>query len=349
VRATTIYGPEDIRFEEAPDPRLADATDAIVRVVAACVCGSDLWRYRGVVQVDEPRRIGHEFVGVVEEIGAEVRTVAPGDFVIAPFTYSCGECVNCRNGIQTSCLRGGDWGHHDRSGRVVDGGQGEYVRTPLADGTLVKVPEAPEDGLLRSVLTLTDVMGTGHHAALRGGAGPGKTVAVVGDGAVGLCATLAARRLGAERVVIFSRYPARQEVARAFGADDVIESRGDEGVAELQDLLSGPGADVVLEAVGNQVSMEQAIAAARPGGNVGYVGVPNGISNFAVRPLFSRNVNLLGGVAPVRAYIDDLLPDVLAGRITPGQVFDATLPLEEVAQAYAAMDRREAIKVMLRP
>ena len=349
MRATTIYGPGDVRLEEAPDPRLVEPTDAVVRVVAACVCGSDLWPYRGVVKARGPRRIGHEFVGVVEEVGAEVRTLAPGDFVIAPFSYSCGDCVNCRHGIQTSCLRGGDWGRPDRSGALVDAGQGEYVRTPLADGTLVKVPEAPDDGLLRSVLTLTDVMGTGHHAALRGGAGPGTTVAVVGDGAVGLCATLAAKRLGAERVVIFSRYPDRQAVARSFGADDVIESRGDEGVAELQELLSGPGADVVLEAVGNQDSMEQAMAAARPGGSVGYVGVPNGVSALPVRPMFNRNVNLLGGVAPVRSYIEELLADVLTGRINPGQVFDRSLPLDEVAQAYSAMDRREAIKVMLRP
>ncbi|MFH5821518.1 zinc-binding dehydrogenase [Georgenia sp. AZ-5] len=349
MRATTIHGPRDVRLEEAPDPRVLRPTDAVVRVVASCVCGSDLWHYRGVVGSGGPSRIGHEFVGVVEEVGGEVRSVAPGDFVVAPFSYSCGECVNCLAGVQTSCVRGGYWGARDGDGDLVDGGQGEYVRAPLADGTLVKVPGAPDEELLPSVLTLTDVMGTGHHAALRGGVRPGATVAVVGDGAVGLCATLAARRLGAERVVIFSRYPARQAVARALGADDVITARGEEGVAELRDLLGGPGADVVVEAVGNQSSMEQAIAAARPGGNVGYVGVPNGISALPVRPLFNRNVNLLGGVAPVRAYIEELLSDVLERRIEPGKVFDLTLPLADVARAYAAMDSREAIKVMLRP
>ncbi|MFD1506026.1 zinc-dependent alcohol dehydrogenase family protein [Georgenia yuyongxinii] len=348
MRATTIYGPGDIRLEEAPDPTVRQPGDAVVRVTAACVCGSDLWRYRGVVPTRKPTRIGHEFVGVVEEVGAEVRSLAPGDFVIAPFAYSCGECVSCRHGIQTSCERGGYWGGPDRDGLPVDGGQGEYVRVPLADGTLVGVPEVPDDDLLPSLLTLTDVMGTGHHAALRGGAGPGRTVAVVGDGAVGLCAVLAARRLGAERVVIFSRHPDRQAVARQFGADDVIAARGEDGVGELRDLLGAPGADVVLEAVGNQDAMEQAIAAARPGGNVGYVGVPNGISHLSLRPLFNRNVNLLGGVAPVRAYLEELLADVLDGTIAPWRVFDSTMPLDDVAAAYAAMDDRTAIKVMLR-
>ncbi|MHB1064413.1 MAG: zinc-dependent alcohol dehydrogenase family protein [Georgenia sp.] len=349
MRATLIHGPHDIRLEEVPDPHVIDPTDAVVSVVAGCVCGSDLWRYRGINPVPEPTRIGHEFVGVVEEVGPAVRTLTPGDFVIAPFAYGCGACVNCRHGLPTSCVRGGNFAGHDKDGHLVDGGQGEYVRSPFADATLVKVPEAPDDELLPHVLALTDVMGTGHHAALRGGVRPGATVAVVGDGAVGLCAVLAARRLGAERVTIFSRYPARQAVARTFGADDVIESRGAEGVAELRDLLGAPGADVVLEAVGNQDSMEQAIAAARPGGNVGYVGVPAGVTGLAVRPLFTRNVNLLGGVAPVRVYLEELLADVLDGRIRPGAVFDRTFPLDDVAAAYAAMDSREVIKSMLRP
>lgn len=349
VRATTIYGPQDVRLDEVPDPQLVRPTDAVVKVVAACVCGSDLWRYRGVVPVKPGSRIGHEFVGVVQEVGDEVRTLAPGDFVVAPFSYSCGVCVNCRNGVQTSCVRGGFWAGPDRDGDLVDGGQGEYVRAPLADGTLVKVPEAPGEDLLASVLTLTDVLSTGHHAAVRGGAGPGTVVAVVGDGAVGLCATLAAKRLGAERVITFSRHADRQAVARSFGADDVIAERGEEGAAALRDLISGPGADVVIEAVGNQTSMEQAIASARPGGNVGYVGVPNGVSQLPIKALFNGNVNLLGGVAPVRAYIEELLPDVLARRIEPGRVFDRTVPLDDVAEAYAAMDRREAIKVMLQP
>lgn len=346
--ATTIHAPFDIRLEDVPDPRILRPTDAVVRVTAACVCGSDLWRYRGVVPVADPSRIGHEFVGVVEEVGSEVATVRPGDFVVAPFAYSCGVCASCRNGVQTSCVVGGYWAGPDREGNMVDGGQGEAVRVPLADGTLVALPEAPSEELLPSVLTLTDVMGTGHHAAARGGVRPGSTVAVVGDGAVGLCAVIAARRLGAERVVAFSRHPDRQALARRFGADDVIAARGDEGVAELRDLLGG-GADVVLEAVGNLDAMEQAIAATRPGGTVGYVGVPNGIPHLSLRPLFGNNITLAGGVAPVRAYLDELLPEVLAGSIEPGLVFDLSLPLAEVARAYEAMDRREAVKVMLRP
>lgn len=344
-----IHGQGDIRLETVPDPRVLRPTDAVVRIVAACVCGSDLWRYRGVVPVRRPSRMGHEFVGVVQETGAEVTAVRAGDFVVAPFSYSCGRCTSCRDGIHTSCVRGGFWGGRDREGLPVDGGQGELVRVPLADGTLVALPGAPDADLLPAVLTLTDVMGTGHHAAVRGGVRPGAVVAVVGDGAVGLCAVLAARRLGADRVVIFSRHAQRQALARRFGADDVVQSRGEEGVAELRELLGAPGADVVLEAVGTQDALEQAIAAARPGGNVGYVGAPNGVSALPVPLLFNRNVNLLGGVAPVRAYVEELLADVLGGRLDPGPVFDVTLPLAQVDRAYAAMDRREAVKVMLRP
>lgn len=349
MRATTIYGAHDVRLEEAPDPAILRPTDAVVRVQAACVCGSDLWRYRGDVPVHEPSRIGHEFLGVVEDVGAEVTSVRPGDVVIAPFSYSCGQCIPCRDGVYTSCVRGGFWAGKDREGLPVDGGQGEAVRVPLADGTLVALPEAPGEDRLAALLTLTDVMGTGHHAAVRGGVRAGSVVAVVGDGAVGLCAVLAARRLGADRVVAFSRHAPRQALAREFGADDVIAARGEEGVAELTELLGGTGADVVIEAVGTQSAMEQAVAAARPGGNVGYVGVPNGIEALPVRQLFNRNVNLLGGVAPVRAYMGELLPEVLDGRLDPSGVFDRTMPLTDVAQAYAAMDAREAVKVMLLP
>ncbi|WP_127572631.1 zinc-binding dehydrogenase [Georgenia faecalis] len=348
MRAAIIHGPQDVRVEDVPDPAILRPSDAVVRVEASCVCGSDLWRYRGIRPVAHPVRMGHEFVGVVEEVGAEVTRVSPGDFVIAPFAFSCGECVNCRNGVQTSCLRGGGWAGTDADGLPVDGGQGERVRVPLADGTLVAVPGAPGDALLPGLLALTDVMGTGHHAAVRGGVRDGSVVAVVGDGAVGLCAILAARRLGAARVVAFSSHAPRQELARRFGADDVIAARGDEGVAELGALLGAEGADVVIEAVGTQGAMEQAVAAARPGGNVGYVGVPNGITALPVKQMFNRNVSLLGGVAPVRAYIDELLPEVLDGTLDPGPVFDLTLPLADVARAYEAMDRREAIKVMLR-
>lgn len=350
MRATVIHGERDIRLEEVPDPVLRFGTDAVVRVVAACVCGSDLWPYRGVTPTRHPHRIGHEFVGVVEEVGADVARVAVGDFVIAPFYVCDGTCANCRNGVSTSCLHGGWWGGEDTAGNSGDGGQGERVRVPQADGTLVVVPGGrPDDALLPGVLTLSDVMGTGHHAAVSGGVRPGSTVAVVGDGAVGLCAVIAARRLGAAQVVAMSRHEQRQALARTFGATDVVPERGDEGVARLKDLFDGIGPDVVLECVGTKESMDQALRSARPGGQVGFVGVPNGGPELPVRTMFGSNVGVRGGVAPVRGYIEELLPEVLDGRIEPGRVFDLELPLSEVAEAYAAMDERRATKVLLRP
>ncbi|MCU1437469.1 MAG: dehydrogenase [Naasia sp.] len=335
-------------MDEVPDPRLATGRDAIVRVVAACVCGSDLWPYRGVTKTIEPKRIGHEFVGVVERVGDDVQRIRVGDFVIAPF-YDCDRtCANCRNGFSTSCLHGGWWGDDDRDGAFADGGQGERVRVPHADGSLTPVPDpAPE--LIPHLLTLSDVMGTGHHAAVSAGVGPGKTVVVVGDGAVGLCAVLASRRLGAERIVAMSRHEARQALAREFGATDVVAERGDEGVQAVRARFDGSGADCVLECVGTKESMDQALRSARPGGQVGYVGVPNGDPELPVRRMFSTNVGVRGGVAPVRNYIDELLPDVLSGAIQPGRVFDLELPLAEAAEGYAAMDERRAIKVLLRP
>lgn len=349
MRATVIHGERDIRLDEVPDPVLALPTDAIVRVVAACVCGSDLWPYRGVTPTREPHRIGHEFVGIVEEVGADVTAVQPGDFVIAPFYHCDFTCVNCRNGVSTSCLHGGWWGSNDESGHVVDGAQGEFVRVPHANGTLVATPSVPDDALVPSLLTLADVMGTGHHAAVSAGVTPGSTVAVVGDGAVGLCAVIAATRLGAARVIAMSRHPERQALAREFGATDIVEERGDAGVARIQELTGGIGADYVLECVGTKESMDQAIRSTRPGGMVGYVGAPNGGPELPVRPLFNRNVGVNGGVAPVRNYIEELLPEVLAGVIEPGRVFDVELPLSAVAEAYAAMDERRATKVLLRP
>ncbi len=349
MRATVIHGERDIRLDEVPDPVLALPTDAIVRVVAACVCGSDLWPYRGVTPTHEPHRIGHEFVGIVEEVGSAVTAVKPGDFVIAPFYHCDFTCVNCRNGVSTSCLHGGWWGANDESGHFVDGAQGEFVRVPNADGTLVATPSMPDAALVPSLLTLADVMGTGHHAAISAGVTPGSTVAVVGDGAVGLCAVIAAKRLGAARVIAMSRHPERQALALEFGATDIVEERGDEGIARVQELTGGIGADYVLECVGTKESMDQAIRSTRPGGMVGYVGVPNGGPELPVRPLFNRNVGVNGGVAPVRNYIDELLPEVLAGVIEPGRVFDVELPLSEVAEAYAAMDERRATKVLLRP
>lgn len=349
MRATVIYGERDIRIDEVPNPVLSSGGDAIVRVVAACVCGSDLWPYRGVTATEAPHRIGHEFVGIVESVGPDVTRVAPGDFVIAPF-YDCDmTCVNCLNGVSTACLDGGWWGADDRHGGFADGAQGEFVRVPHADGSLVATPEVPAAALVPSLLTLADVMGTGHHAAVSAGVTAGSTVVVVGDGAVGLCAVLAAKRLGASRIVAMSRHADRQALATEFGATDIVAERGDEGVARIKEMFDGIGPDCVLECVGTKESMDQAVRSARPGGMVGYVGVPNGGAELPIRRLFGTNVGVNGGVAPVRNYIDELLPEVLSGAITPGRVFDLALPLADVAEAYAAMDERRAIKVLLRP
>ncbi|WP_460774056.1 zinc-dependent alcohol dehydrogenase family protein [Microbacterium sp. GXF7504] len=349
MRATVLHAPRDIRIEEVPDPVLTTGDDAIVRVVAACVCGSDLWPYRGITEVARPRRIGHEFVGVVEQVGPAVEHVRPGDFVIAPFYVCDGTCANCRNGVSTSCLHGGWWGSDDRRGAFADGGQGERVRVPLADGTLFVVPGQVDDHEVPGLLTLSDVMGTGHHAAVSAGVGPGDTVAVVGDGAVGLCGIIAAERLGATTIIAMSRHPERQALAREFGATHIVEERGDAGVAAVQALTGGIGADRVLECVGTKESMDQALRSARPGGMVGYVGVPNGGPELPVRRMFDTNVGVNGGVAPVRGYIAELLPDVRSGAIRPGRVFDLELGLDDVAEAYAAMDERRATKVLLRP
>jgi threonine dehydrogenase-like Zn-dependent dehydrogenase len=349
VRATVIHAARDIRVEDVPDPAVQRPGDAVVRVVASCVCGSDLWPYRGVTATSEPRRIGHEFVGVVEDVGAEVSKVRTGDFVIAPFALSDNTCVHCRNGVQTSCVNGLWWGGMDGDDRQIDGGQGQRVRVPLADGTLVATAGQPDEALVPSLLTLSDVLGTGHHAALSAGVAPGSTVVVVGDGAVGLCAVLAARRLGAERVIAMSRHEDRQNVALEFGATDIVAERGAEGVSLVEKLLGGIGADCVLECVGTQESMQQAIEATRPGGRVGYVGAPTGGAELPVRALFNRNVGVAGGVAPVRAYIEELLAEVWSGAIAPGKVFDLELGLEDAAEAYRAMDERRSIKTLLRP
>ncbi|WP_462418210.1 zinc-dependent alcohol dehydrogenase family protein [Kytococcus sp. Marseille-QA3725] len=351
MRATVIHAAGDVRLEEVPEPRVVLPTDAVVRVVASCVCGSDLWPYRGANPVEEPRRIGHEFVGVVEQAGSEV-ALREGQFVIAPFVWSCDDCAACTSGFPTSCLNGGGWGGEDRDGHLVDGGQGEAVRVPRADGTLVPVDgvdeRAVDERLLASLLTVSDVMGTGWHAAHQAGVREGHTVVVVGDGAVGLCGVLAARMQGASRIIAMSRYPERQAVAREFGATDVVEARGDEGVQAVRELTDGLGADRVLECVGTHDSMLQAIRSTRPGGTVGYVGVPHGIE-LPVELMFRRNVNLAGGVAPARRYAPMLRDAVVAGEIEPGRVFDTVVPLDDVAAAYTAMDERTAIKVMLRP
>lgn len=349
MRASVVHGLKDIRSEEVPDPTLVHPTDAIVKVAAACVCGSDLWSYRGVNGVPVGKHIGHEFVGTVTEVGDSVTGLAVGDFVISPFSGSCGACVNCRNGIFTSCDDVVWWGGTNRDGTTNDGAQGEYVRVPFADATLVRAPEPTTEEGLKDLLTLSDVFGTGHHAAVSAGVGPGTTVAVVGDGAVGLSAVLAAKRLGARRVIALSTHAPRQAVAREFGADEILPLRGDDAVAAVRELTRGVGADVVLECVGTQESMDQAIASTRPGGAVGFVGLPAGGSTIAVRALFSNNVRVTGGVAPVRAYIPELIQDVVEGRIHPGRVFDSVMPLADVGAAYTAMDERRAIKVMLLP
>lgn len=349
MRTTVISGPGEIQSVEVDEPQIHRPSDVVVRVVASCICGSDLWPYRGVQETKETHPIGHEFVGVVEEVGDDVTTLRPGQFVIAPFVVSDGSCVNCRNGFQTSCLHGASWGATDEHGLEVHGGQSARVRVPLADGTLVATEELPDEELIASLLALSDVMSTGHHAAVSAGVGPGRTVAVVGDGAVGLCAVLASKRLGAERIVLFSRHASRQALGREFGADTVLEERGDAGVRAVHELFDGVGPDCVLECVGTAESMDQALRSVRPGGFVGYVGVPSGGAELPIRTMFDGNINVAGGVAPARAYIPELLPDVLSGAINPGRVFDLTLPLADVAEGYVAMDERRAIKVLLKP
>ncbi|MCF2533783.1 zinc-dependent alcohol dehydrogenase family protein [Yinghuangia soli] len=330
MRATVIRGPQDIRVEEVPDPALRHPGDAVVRVTHACICGSDLWAYRGVAAREPGQRIGHEFMGVVEAVGAEVASVAPGDRVIAPFVWSDGVCGYCTEGLFTSCPHGGFWGQPGS-----DGGQGEAVRVPFADGTLVRLPADLPAELEAPVLSLADVMGTGHHAAVAAGVRRGGTVAVVGDGAVGLCGVLAAKRLGAERIVMLGRHEDRTAIARKFGATDVVPERGE-------------GVQAVLEAVGTEDAMRTAISITRDGGAVGYVGVPHGGSaGVDIRQMFDRNITLGGGVAPVRAYLPELLADVLAGELDPSPVFDLVIGLDQVPDGYAAMDERRALKAMI--
>jgi threonine dehydrogenase-like Zn-dependent dehydrogenase len=340
VRAAVFAGPRSIEVAERPDPIVKEPTDAVVRVTLACVCGSDLWYYRGDSEF-APGPIGHEFVGVVEDIGSEVRDIATGDFVIAPFAFSDGTCPHCRHGITSACANGGFFPMNG------DGGQGEAVRVPLADGTLVRVSDTGHsDELMRSLLTLSDVMATGHHAAVCARVKEGDTVAVVGDGAVGQCGVLAAKRLGAERIIALSRNPSRQALAGDFGATDVVEQRGDEATAAVMELTDGVGVDATLECVGTGQAMDTAFSLARPGSMVGYVGVPHGVE-LPLDEMFFRNKGLLGGSAPVRAYLPELLDDVLAGRINPGRVLDFETDLDGIAEAYAAMDERRAIKSLV--
>jgi threonine dehydrogenase-like Zn-dependent dehydrogenase len=333
-----------VRVEDVADPSIVEPTDAIVRITHACICGSDLWFYRGIAPWQPGWRTGHEWMGVIEAVGSEVRSVKPGDHVLAPFAYSDGTCEFCQKGVHTSCLNGGYWG-----GDSEDGGQGEAVRAPQADGTLVRIPSdvTGDDAIMAAILPLTDVMGTGHHAAVAAHVGPGSTVAVIGDGAVGLCGVLAAHRLGAERIIALGHHEDRLKMARDFGATDIVTERGEEAVEKVKEMTGG-GAGAVLECVGNQSSMETAAGAARPGGTIGYVGVPAEVKAMPVRQLFSNNIALRGGVAPVRAYIPDLLADVVAGKLDPSPVLDLTVDLDGVPKGYAAMDERTATKVMVK-
>ncbi|GAA4821785.1 zinc-binding dehydrogenase [Nocardioides caeni] len=338
MRATTIHAARDIRVEEVADPQIRKPTDAIVKVTAGCICGSDLWPYRGENPIKPGATIGHECIGVVEGVGGEVTAFRPGDFVIVPFCHCDNTCPHCAVGAQSACQNLG----------MTVSGQAEYARVTQADGSLVATDGVPDDALLPSVLALTDVMPTGWHAAVSAGVKAGDTVVVVGDGAVGLCGVLAASVMGAERIIAMSRHEPRQAVARAFGATHVIAARGDEARAELLELTDGIGVDAALECVGTDAAMTTAIEATRPGGGVGFVGVPHGVK-LPVGTLFARNVGLRGGMAPVRRYLPELLELVTSGSIEPGLVFDSTLPLDESPQGYEAMDERRAIKVMLRP
>jgi threonine dehydrogenase-like Zn-dependent dehydrogenase len=344
MRATVMFGAEDVRIETVPDARVIEPTDAVIRVSRASICGSDLWPYATLDRTETGRPMGHEAIGVVEAVGANVRTMEAGDLVVMPFAFSDGRCVFCHEGLHTSCIHGGFFGTDE-----VGGAQAEAVRVPQADGTLFVLPVGEDDALMPSLLTLSDVMGTGHHAAVVAGVGSGQTVAVVGDGAVGLCGVIAARRLGAEQIIILGRHADRIALAREFGATDVVSERGDEAVERVRELTDGFGVHSVLECVGLEQSTLTAIAIARPGGAVGRVGVPQDETMPASLPAFYNNVTVGGGPAPVRAYIEELLPDVLEGTIEPGRVFDRVVGLDEVPDGYRKMNEREAIKVMVQP
>ena len=338
MQGAVLYGPRDVRFEERDDPKIIKPTDAIIRIAAACVCGSDLWPYRGIQPTAQPTPMGHEYCGTVQELGSAVKSIKRGQFVIGSFFASDNTCLNCQIGYQSSCQ------HRE----LVGGAQAPLLRVPLADGTLVATPDVPSEELIPSLLTLSDVMGTGWFAADAANVKPGSTVAVVGDGAVGLLGVLSAKQMGAERIIAMSRHRSRQKLACDFGATDIVTERGDEGVARIKELTNGIGADSVLECVGTQESMMQAISSTRPGGHVGYVGVPHGVELDGEK-LFFSHVHLHGGPAPVRRFLPELVDLVWNRKINPGKVFDLSLPLGQVADAYRAMDERRAIKVLLHP
>ena len=344
MRATIMHRAGDVRIETVPDAHLIESTDAVVRVTRACICGSDLWPYASMEPSDTGQSMGHEAIGVVEDVGVEVRTVKRGDVVLMPFAFSDGTCAFCHEGLHTACVHVGFFGSNG-----VNGAQAEALRVPFADGTLFALPVGEDDALMPSLLTLSDVMGTGHHAAVVAKVDPGKSVAVVGDGAVGMCGVIAAKRLGAEQIIIMGRHADRIALAREFGATDVVSERGEEAVERVRELTGGFGAHSVLECVGLGQSTETAISITRPGGAVGRVGVPQEETMPASQPAFYGNITIGGGPAPVRAYIEELLPDVLEGRIEPGRIFDRTVGLDGVPDGYRAMADRESIKVMVQP
>jgi threonine dehydrogenase-like Zn-dependent dehydrogenase len=338
MKATVLYGARDVRFEERPEPKILKPTDAIIRLALTCVCGSDLWPYRGIQPVTAPQAMGHEYCGVVEEVGSAVKAVKPGQFVVGSFCISDNTCPHCRAGYQSGC----------QNLEFMTGAQAPYARVPLADGTLVALPEMPPNDLLPSLMAVSDVLGTGWFAADAANVKPGATVVVVGDGAVGLLGVLAAKQMGAERIIAMSRHESRQNLATEFGATDIVTERGDEGVARIQEMTKGIGADSVLECVGTLESMMQAIQSTRPGGSIGYVGVPHD-AHLDLQNVFFKLVRLHGGPAPVRRYLPNLIKLVLERKINPGKVFDLKLPLDQVAEAYRAMDERRAIKSLLQP
>jgi threonine dehydrogenase-like Zn-dependent dehydrogenase len=338
MRGAVLYGPRDVRFEERDVPAIIKPTDAIIRISATCVCGSDLWPYRGIQQIGQPTPMGHEYCGIVEEVGSAVKSVKPGQFVIGSFFASDNTCPNCLAGYQSSC----------QNRELVSTAQSPVLRVPLADGTLVATADIPPADMIPSLLTLSDVMGTGWFAADAANVEPGVTVVVIGDGAVGLLGVLSARQMGAKRIIAMSRHPSRQTLAREFGATDIVTERGDEGVARIKELTNGIGADSVLECVGTQEAMMQAVRSTRPGGSVGYVGVPHGVE-LNGEELFFAHVHLHGGPAPVRRYLPELIALVWNRKINPGKVFDMALPIDHVAEGYRAMDERRAIKTLLRP
>ena len=344
MRATIMYGAGDVRVENVPDPAISEPTDAVIRVVRACICGSDLWPYNDMPHSETGQSMGHEAIGLVTDIGRDVRAIKPGQIVVMPFAISDGTCEFCREGLQTACVHVGFVGNNG-----MNGAQAEALRIPYADGTLYPIDASEDDALMPSLLTLADVMGTGHHAAVAARVAPGQRVAVVGDGAVGLCGVIAAKRLGADQIIIMGRHPDRLALAREFGATDVVTDRGEEAVERVRELTGGSGVHAVLEAVGTEQSTVTAVEIARPGGAVGRVGVPHYPTIPQAQPLFYKNVSVGGGPAPVRAYIEELLPDILDGSIQPGRVFDRVVGLDGVPDGYRAMNDRESIKVMVQP